>query len=228
MGVCGCVVVWDMLFGWWLGDVGWLGGLWGGWLCSVGWCLDVWDGCGCVGVLLRWCVLCACGVVCWCWVMGMACKWLWDVVWILVGVDGVGMCLVGLGVFVWGDGGWMGGCVCWGCGSLGWHVVGGNWFCLELNKYVMDGVDAWRVVRVEVCGEMNCNAVGNELYCSRLWILRRPRNVSLIGWEMCDDDNWFESGNHFSDKWTSPRLTLIEEKQVTIRAIKRWDERIYS
>ncbi|GKE21709.1 2-oxoglutarate dehydrogenase, mitochondrial-like protein, partial [Tanacetum coccineum] len=44
----------------------------------------------------------------------------------------------------------------------------------------------------------------------------------------CDDDHWLESGNHFFDKWTSPRLTLIEEKQATIRAIKSWDERIHS
>ncbi|GJT52221.1 ATP-dependent Clp protease proteolytic subunit-related protein 1, chloroplastic [Tanacetum coccineum] len=44
----------------------------------------------------------------------------------------------------------------------------------------------------------------------------------------CDDDHWLESGNHFFDKWTSTRLMLIEEKQVTIRAIKSWDERIYS
>ncbi|GKE17214.1 proteasome subunit alpha type-6 [Tanacetum coccineum] len=43
-----------------------------------------------------------------------------------------------------------------------------------------------------------------------------------------DDDHWLESGNHFFDKWTSTRLMLIEEKQVTIRAIKSWDERIYS
>ncbi|GJV28902.1 hypothetical protein Tco_1385350 [Tanacetum coccineum] len=43
-----------------------------------------------------------------------------------------------------------------------------------------------------------------------------------------DDDHWLESGNHYFDKWTSPRLSLIEEKQATIRAIKRWDERIYS
>ncbi|GJY11475.1 F-box domain containing protein [Tanacetum coccineum] len=39
---------------------------------------------------------------------------------------------------------------------------------------------------------------------------------------------WLESGNHFCGKWTSHRLTLIDEKQATIRAIKSWDERIYS
>ncbi|GJR86371.1 hypothetical protein Tco_0210382 [Tanacetum coccineum] len=31
-----------------------------------------------------------------------------------------------------------------------------------------------------------------------------------------DDDHWLESGNHFFDKWTSPRFTLIEEKQASI------------
>nr|GEW82963.1 hypothetical protein [Tanacetum cinerariifolium] len=40
--------------------------------------------------------------------------------------------------------------------------------------------------------------------------------TSAIG----DDDHWLESGNQFFDKWTSTRLMLIEEKQVTIRAIK--------
>nr|GEW59638.1 xyloglucan glycosyltransferase 4 [Tanacetum cinerariifolium] len=40
--------------------------------------------------------------------------------------------------------------------------------------------------------------------------------------------SWLESRNHFFSKWTSHRLTLIDEKQATIRAIKSWDKRIYS
>nr|GEU42599.1 mucin-5AC isoform X1 [Tanacetum cinerariifolium] len=43
-----------------------------------------------------------------------------------------------------------------------------------------------------------------------------------------DDDHLLESGNHFFVKWTSPLLTLIEEKQATVRAIKRQNEMIYS
>ncbi|GKA03022.1 hypothetical protein Tco_0675803 [Tanacetum coccineum] len=50
--------------------------------------------------------------------------------------------------------------------------------------------------------------------------IRAAKKVTMIG--------WLESGNHFYGKWTSHRLTLIDEKQATIRAIKSWDEKIYS
>ncbi|GJZ91093.1 2-oxoglutarate dehydrogenase, mitochondrial-like protein [Tanacetum coccineum] len=56
----------------------------------------------------------------------------------------------------------------------------------------------------------------------------KPHKAVKKFFSLGDDDHWLESGNHFFDKWTSPRLTLIEEKQATIRAIKSWDERIYS
>ncbi|GJQ98712.1 hypothetical protein Tco_0009851 [Tanacetum coccineum] len=56
----------------------------------------------------------------------------------------------------------------------------------------------------------------------------KPHRVVKKFFSLGDDDHWLESGNHFFDKWTSPRLTLIEEKQATIRSIKSLDERIYS
>ncbi|GKE06319.1 hypothetical protein Tco_1398337, partial [Tanacetum coccineum] len=49
---------------------------------------------------------------------------------------------------------------------------------------------------------------------------RAVNKVMMIG--------WLESGNHFYGKWTSHHLTLIDKKQAIIRAIKSWDERIYS
>ncbi|GJX69802.1 uncharacterized protein Tco_0305529 [Tanacetum coccineum] len=43
-----------------------------------------------------------------------------------------------------------------------------------------------------------------------------------------DNDRLVGKWKHLFGKWTSSHLTLTEEKQATIRAIERWDERIYS